>query len=170
MAEWTFEMEARLREMWGAGVGATTIATALGVSKNAVIGKRNRMGLSARPSPISHSTEPARIGGFPRVGRPSQRREAAGRSTLEVLGVVPASLVGPGLPVVAEMPPPVAKLVPVRWSGRECCWPIGEPRTPGFRYCDGPAVPGRSYCAEHHAESVQKVPAKTFLVPGGVRV
>lgn len=170
MSDWTFEMEVRLREMWGAGVGATTIAAALGVSKNAVIGKRNRLGLSPRPSPIAHSVEPKRIGGFPKVGRPSQRREASAPSTLEVLGMVPASLAGPGLPVVAEMAPPVTPLVPVRWSGRECCWPIGEPRTKAFRYCGWPAVVGRSYCAEHHAMSVQTVPAKTFLVLGGVRV
>lgn len=30
-----------------------------------------------------------------------------------------------------------------------CCWPIGTPRTPEFRFCAAPAVPGRPYCAEH---------------------
>ena len=32
----------------------------------------------------------------------------------------------------------------------QCCYPIGEPRTPGFRYCATPvAQPGRVYCLEH---------------------
>jgi hypothetical protein len=32
----------------------------------------------------------------------------------------------------------------------QCCYPIGEPRTPGFRYCDAPvAQPGAVYCTEH---------------------
>ena len=32
----------------------------------------------------------------------------------------------------------------------QCCYPIGEPRTPGFRYCYAPiARPGAAYCQEH---------------------
>ena len=32
----------------------------------------------------------------------------------------------------------------------QCCYPIGEPRTPGFRYCTAPvAQPGAVYCLEH---------------------
>ena len=31
-----------------------------------------------------------------------------------------------------------------------CCYPIGEPRTPGFRYCAAPvAQSGAVYCLEH---------------------
>ena len=34
--------------------------------------------------------------------------------------------------------------------GRHCCYPIGEPRTPGFRYCTAPvAQQGVAYCLEH---------------------
>lgn len=32
---------------------------------------------------------------------------------------------------------------------RECCWPIGEPRTPTFRYCSDVAVLGKPYCEGH---------------------
>jgi GcrA cell cycle regulator len=32
-----------------------------------------------------------------------------------------------------------------------CCFPIGEPKTLAFRYCDAPASAGRPYCAEHAA-------------------
>ena len=32
----------------------------------------------------------------------------------------------------------------------QCCYPIGEPRTPGFHYCAAPVVqPGAVYCTEH---------------------
>jgi hypothetical protein len=32
----------------------------------------------------------------------------------------------------------------------QCCYPIGEPRTPKFRYCYAPiAEPGAVYCTEH---------------------
>jgi GcrA cell cycle regulator len=32
-----------------------------------------------------------------------------------------------------------------------CCWPIGEPGTPDFRFCGLPTVPGKPYCKEHCA-------------------
>lgn len=32
---------------------------------------------------------------------------------------------------------------------RECMWPIGDPGTPGFRFCDVPHTTGRSYCQQH---------------------
>lgn len=30
-----------------------------------------------------------------------------------------------------------------------CCWPVGEPGTREFRFCDTEAVQGRPYCSEH---------------------
>lgn len=33
----------------------------------------------------------------------------------------------------------------------QCCWPIGEPKDKGFRFCGREAPLGRSYCHEHHS-------------------
>lgn len=45
--EWTEERVARLRELWEEGLSARQIAEGLGgITRNAVIGKANRMGLS----------------------------------------------------------------------------------------------------------------------------
>ena len=41
-------------------------------------------------------------------------------------------------------------------GGSPCCWPIGAPGERGFRFCDAPALPGRSYCAAHHRRSITK--------------
>jgi len=30
-----------------------------------------------------------------------------------------------------------------------CCWPIGEPGTRDFRFCDDASLPGKPYCDEH---------------------
>ena len=32
---------------------------------------------------------------------------------------------------------------------KPCCWPIGDPGTPGFRFCDEPALAAKPYCEEH---------------------
>lgn len=50
---WTDERIALLKELWEKGLSASQIAIELGgVTRNAVIGKAHRMGLSSRPSPV----------------------------------------------------------------------------------------------------------------------
>ncbi len=52
--------------------------------------------------------------------------------------------------LAAPVRPPLAPIGPAR----TCQWPIGEPRTRGFRLCEvAPTVAGRSYCAEHCARA-----------------
>src|ERR1700757_855090 len=58
---WTDERIALLKKMWKEGKSAADIAKTLakGVTRNAVIGKAHRMGLSNRPSPIKKTDAPA---------------------------------------------------------------------------------------------------------------
>ena len=37
----------------------------------------------------------------------------------------------------------------VEWSRNRCCWPIGDPKLPGFSFCGISIIPGRPYCEEH---------------------
>ena len=37
----------------------------------------------------------------------------------------------------------------VEWSRNRCCWPIGDPKLPGFAFCGTSIMPGRPYCEEH---------------------
>jgi GcrA cell cycle regulator len=36
-----------------------------------------------------------------------------------------------------------------RRSAPACCWPIGEPGTKAFRFCDDTSLPGKPYCEDH---------------------
>ncbi|MDP6389717.1 MAG: GcrA family cell cycle regulator [Alphaproteobacteria bacterium] len=57
--EWTEARVERLRDLWNGGLSASQIAAELGdVTRNAVIGKAHRLGLSSRPSPIKRSAAP----------------------------------------------------------------------------------------------------------------
>ena len=38
-----------------------------------------------------------------------------------------------------------------------CCWPMGEPGTREFRFCDVPSEPGRPYCEDHIKVAYVKV-------------
>ena len=64
--------------------------------------------------------------------------------------VLPAVAVLTPKPVV--VPPPVRVVPPPpRPYGRivTCCWPLGEPGTRSFRFCDDASEPGKPYCSEH---------------------
>jgi len=43
-----------------------------------------------------------------------------------------------------------------RVSERECHWPIGNPREPGFHFCGAPAEADRPYCAAHCAVAYRR--------------
>jgi GcrA cell cycle regulator len=68
------------------------------------------------------------------------------------LRVTPVTL-GPRPPVPAAppVPRPAAPSAPVqgRRSAPSCCWPIGEPGTKAFHFCDDTSIPGKPYCDEH---------------------
>lgn len=151
--EWTAAQILQLREYHGALTpdgsrplySANEIARRMKRTKNSVIGKARRLNLPARPSPIARKDVVTR----PRRPRPSRKID---RPVSNVTILRPAQI---GMiaekPVIAAPPPrPVVKPMLVRTSAFSCCFPIGEPRTPEFRWCDARALVGKSYCFTHY--------------------
>ena len=55
---WNLEKEEKLRKLWGKGNTASEIAKIIGgVTRNAVIGKANRLGLPKHPSRLEENEE-----------------------------------------------------------------------------------------------------------------
>jgi GcrA cell cycle regulator len=152
--EWTEETIARLRGLWDEGHSTAEIGRRMGISKNAVVGKAHRLNLPARPSPIKRDAASGQAVPAParRVSGPTLPCLAAVEETAPVAPVVAASLPAPP-PSPRPAPAPVLRAVPPasRPAPRAatCCWPIGEPGTPSFRFCDQAAAGGRPYCEEH---------------------
>lgn len=160
--DWTAQAIEQLRTLWAEGHSTAEIGRRMGVSKNAIVGKAHRLNLSARPSPIRRDpAAPARAAQRtlqPR--RPPQLpvfRMPASQPALAPRRVEPAPA---PRPVVAP-PAPVAQAAVVRSfprsSNRSCCWPLGEPGTPGFHFCGGESIFGKPYCAEHAAIAYVRV-------------
>jgi GcrA cell cycle regulator len=149
MAEWSSEMESRLRTLAAEGLSYGAIGREFGLSRNAVIAKAHRMNLPARPSPIVKSD----------ALKPARRARGGKWAWVEA----PASSTLAPLPVVADMPPPVAPLVPVRaGGGRECCWPMNNPpRGKPWLFCGAVTAAGKSYCAEHCALAYVQRPERS---------
>jgi GcrA cell cycle regulator len=58
---WTDERVDVLKQLWSEGKTASQIASVLGITRNAVIGKAHRIGVSRRPSPIKRRKPGATI-------------------------------------------------------------------------------------------------------------
>jgi GcrA cell cycle regulator len=150
--DWSAEAIDRLKALWAEGHSTAEIGRRMGISKNAVVGKAHRLNLSARPSPIRREAggdRPAQPSA-PRAPRPA----AAPRSTLGTTAsntVAPASISPPAMVAAVQAAPPVLRAFPRLGAQRSCCWPIGEPGTPGFRFCSAEAFGGKPYCQEHAA-------------------
>jgi GcrA cell cycle regulator len=149
--DWTEDAIATLRRLWSEGVSTAEIGRRMGISKNAVVGKAHRLNLAPRPSPIRRapgaapSPRPARGAARPAVPRPAPM-------TASTPGATRPPVERPA-PVVPMRPPPQ----PLRLGNNTCCWPIGDPGTPGFRFCGAPALAGKPYCAEHAALAYVRV-------------
>jgi GcrA cell cycle regulator len=153
-----------LRELWSQGLSTAEIGRRLGTSKNAIVGKAHRLELDGRPSPIRRDgakVAAERASVFPRMAGPTlpplasatapAMTVAAALSNIQPLRATPP----PGLrPAPSPLPVslrPVMQPAPVqtRRSAPSCCWPIGEPGTKEFRFCDDLSVAGKPYCDEH---------------------
>jgi GcrA cell cycle regulator len=159
--EWNDETIARLRVLWAEGLSTAEIGRRMGVSKNAVVGKAHRLNLPARPSPIRRDGAQA---GVPRTPAP---RRVTGPTLPPLSAPVAAEVVLPKPSLVRESVTapvqPAARPAPVRPVMNRtarlvaCCWPIGEPGTKNFRFCDAEAAPGKPYCGEHAQLAYVKV-------------
>lgn len=76
-------------------------------------------------------------------------------SNVQPLRPAPVVAVRPPTPPTVQTPPaaprPMMPSTPIqtRRSTPSCCWPIGEPGTKAFRFCDDNSLPGKPYCDEH---------------------
>ncbi len=152
--DWTDEAIARLRMLWDEGHSTAEIGRRMSVSKNAVVGKAHRLNLPARPSPIRRDAVGAARPAAPRrvTGPTLPPLPAVQTIEREVAPAAPQAVQPAPRPVVVAPSRPASMLraVPAsRGRNPSCCWPIGEPGTKSFRFCDAEATSGKPYCSEH---------------------
>src|SRR6185437_520135 len=128
LMSWTDERVELLKKLWADGLSASQIAAELGgITRNAVIGKVHRLGLSGRAkSPSSSSPRPrkARSSGMMRVSRPSIRGNTALAYEYELEPE----------PELFEIPVEQRKTL-LELSEKTCRWPVGDPGSSEFFFC-----------------------------------
>jgi len=153
---WTDDRVEVLKKLWAEGHSASQIAKQLGgVTRNAVIGKVHRLGLSGRATPSRPVKRP------PRLARPKPRVLPDG--SVKTAEPAKGDLLRP-----AEKSAMLAALPPLELSDGEaatiltirdsmCKWPIGDPADPKFAFCGRKSASG-PYCSDHAELAFQ--PAK----------
>jgi GcrA cell cycle regulator len=136
-ATWTSERVAQLRGCVSAGLTCSQIAAEIGVSRNAVIGKMSRLGLSR-----------------PRSMAAAERQRAAGRSRSDnVTRLFSQHRILMRLPPEPLQPPETIRngngCSLLELTPGKCRWPINEPGAPDFCFCAHQKVEGLPYCVGH---------------------
>ena len=135
-AGWSDDRVTTLKSLWRDGQSASQIARALGgVTRNAVIGKIHRLGLSGRPAPSRPGR--TRVVRLPRPVAISRRQANLPPRAVVALPTPPE---GPGL--VATM---------AALSAHVCRWPIGDPKAADFSFCG--RLANGPYCPAHQGQA-----------------
>ena len=174
---WTDERVEILKKMWGEGQSASQIAKELGgVTRNAVIGKVHRLGLSNRAgSAAGGKTAAPKAKAAPKPKAEAKpKAKPAAKPAEETAEAAPAPKpVSPArrqiIPAGQPLPPQPStneiseealakknevekkakKISVMELTEKTCKWPIGDPATDDFWFCGLPSQAGKPYCEAH---------------------
>ena len=185
---WTDERVEILKKMWGDGQSASQIAKELGgVTRNAVIGKVHRLGLSnragsggaastpkadAKPKPAPKAEPKVKAAPKPAPATKSAEPVAETKPAVPLRKqIIPAGQPLPPQPSANEISPEaLAKVNEVEKKARKislmeltertCKWPVGDPATDDFWFCGLPVQQGKPYCEAHVGVAFQPMSSR----------
>ncbi|WP_224826449.1 GcrA family cell cycle regulator [Cognatishimia sp. MH4019] len=180
---WTDERVEVLKKMWGEGQSASQIAKELGgVTRNAVIGKVHRLGLSNRaggggskPAAKEKAAPKPKAAAAP---KPAPKPDLKTEPAIEQKSAIPArkQIIPAGQPLppqpsaneispealakVNEVEKKAKKLSLMELTERTCKWPVGDPATEDFWFCGLPVKAGKPYCEAHVGVAFQPMSSR----------
>jgi GcrA cell cycle regulator len=151
---WTDDLVAALKARWASGWSAAQIAVEIGVTRNAALGKLNRLGLLGTLHPQAGQSprpKPKRTAA-PRKPRPAAKPvdEIAGRTASAI--IVDDFIVEP-LTLPDQRGVKLHEL-----TNSTCRWPLGPALAPAELFCgatQADMLDGRPYCP-HHARAARR--------------
>lgn len=175
---WTDERVETLKKMWSEGQSASQIAKELGgVTRNAVIGKVHRLGLSNRAgsgqgkAAKEAPAKPAAKAAPQPAAKKEVRTEKATPAVPMRPKIVPAGQPLPPQPSANEISPEALasvrevekkskKISLMELTERTCKWPVGDPATDDFWFCGLAVQPGKPYCEAHVGVAFQPMSSR----------
>jgi GcrA cell cycle regulator len=169
---WDDARTATLAKLWAEGLSASSIASRLGdVTRNAVIGKAHRLGLSGRRTPSEAKTGNGGRRSSRGVTAKAGERPQSPKLVRGALALKPAVKAAPApkprLVVVpsheTELEPETLRVVLLDLKDHMCRWPVGDPKEADFRFCGRRRVEDRPYCACHACMANRKNKTKVQI-------
>ncbi|MEZ5818801.1 MAG: GcrA family cell cycle regulator [Hyphomicrobiaceae bacterium] len=151
---WNDERVELLKKLWAEGLSASQIAGRIGsVTRNAVIGKVHRLGLSGRATTTRMKSHRPRTRSVPVKRPPAKPRFTnVGNTALRALYQDAEPYVAP----VEELVIPMAERRSIQTLEEcSCRWPIGDPQDADFHFCGKTKVTGLPYCEFHARRAFQ---------------
>lgn len=161
---WTDERVELLKKLWADGLSASQIASQLGsITRNAVIGKVHRLGLSGRTKTATvapRNARPKARAHAPQASRPSIQPMSFGATALKAEAYaeshpLPATMLAPAIPF--PVPSIGDRVTILQLTERSCRWPVGDPASSEFRFCGSQSETSQPYCPYHCAIAYQPV-------------
>ena len=150
---WTDERVELLKKLWSDGLSASQIAAELGsVTRNAVIGKVHRLGLSGRAkSPSSSASRPRK----PRAATQMLRVSRGAIRGNTALARAYEYDFDPEPELIENIIPIGQRRTLLELTEATCRWPIGDPGAEGFAYCGSQTKTGLPSCPYHSRVAYQ---------------
>jgi len=146
---WTEDRVEILTKLWAEGLSASQIAKKLGgVTRNAVIGKVHRLGLSGRATP-SRPRKATSKSSTPRA------RKTSAPSAPRTPRPIVAAATPPPPPLEAKPLPTGEYATILTIRDHMCKWPIGDPSSSEFRFCGRRVKESEPYCEAHCSVAYQ---------------
>ncbi|MCB1386968.1 MAG: GcrA cell cycle regulator [Nitratireductor sp.] len=142
---WTDERVELLKKLWMEGLSASQIAAELGgVTRNAVIGKIHRIGLSGRAKGTASNAARRKPAATRSTASPKAARQTNGtRSTSQPVAVVKTA-------AATDIEKPEMLLLDLlQLTEQTCKFPIGDPQEENFAFCGVRSKDGEPYCEYH---------------------
>ena len=160
---WTDERVELLKKLWTDGLSASQIAAELGnVTRNAVIGKVHRLGLSgrakdAKPVASTAAARPRKATRAPSAPAPLPPQPHTNNVVIAPIALQPVTQ-EPSVYVEDDLAVPVSERVTIMDLRESMCrWPMGDPTKPEFRFCGARSITGLPYCTHHARIAYQPV-------------
>ena len=169
----------KLKALVGKGLSTSEIGKRLGISKNAVVGKLNRLGWNMKAGGVAGATakktaekKPAAAKAAAKKTTAAPKKAATSRGTKKsgvvvskaktsvktTTGGAASKMSSKNLAMhqrIIQHSLELANLKP-----NQCRWPIGDPDSENFHFCGATVFVGKPYCYEHCKQAYQFAPPK----------
>lgn len=175
---WDSVMLKKLKGLMGKGLSTSEIGKRLGMSKNAVVGKLNRLGWNSKAGGVvaesaTTTTKKTASGrGTKKTSSVASAKNArstskkpttkAGARGAGATGAKKTTSGGRTLNKTLAMHQRIIQhsLEMANLKPNQCRWPIGDPDSENFHFCGAPVFVGKPYCYEHCKQAYQFTPPR----------